>query len=228
MSNSRRTHGQSPKSARPPRPAPIIRRTVIALLGGGEQARVIAEAAMLGGLSVRGVIADHADDGVIHLGNEKTLEGDPLLRKANKWIVAIGNMAARQRVAKHWQDRLEWISVVHPQAWVSPSARIGAGVFVGPGAIIHNHAQIGDHAIINSGAIIEHDVQIGTAAHIAPGAVLGGGARIGAGTMVGLGARVRDHHTIGDNCIVGMGAVVVNNVAAGVTVFGNPAREQRS
>jgi acetyltransferase-like isoleucine patch superfamily enzyme len=44
--------------------------------------------------------------------------------------------------------------------------------------------------------------------------------------VIGLGALIRDHRSVGSNAIVGMGAVVVDDVANGTTVVGNPARPQ--
>ncbi|MEK7416072.1 MAG: acetyltransferase [Planctomycetota bacterium] len=200
----------------------------IAMLGGGEQARVIAEAATLSGLRVLGAIDDTSQAGLTHLGKDQDLADNQSLRDSCGWIIAIGNNASRQRVATHWAGRLRFISVVHHRAWISPSAHIGVGVFVGPGAIIHNGAIIGDHTIINSSSVIEHDAHIGDGVHIAPGAVLGGGVHIGSGVLVGIGARIRDHRSIGTAAVIGMGAVVISDVAGGVTMLGNPARERKS
>jgi len=47
-----------------------------------------------------------------------------------------------------------WVSVVHPRAFVSPSASIGAGRVIMPGAIVNARSMIGNHCIINSGAIV--------------------------------------------------------------------------
>lgn len=197
----------------------------LALLGGGEQARVVAEAARLLDHALRGVVARDIDPSLARLGGDDDLPrlaGEGLL-----WLVAVGGNALRDRLATAWEGRLAWTTIVHPRAWVSPSAKLGTGVFVGPGAIIHAHATVGDHVIVNSGAIVEHDCVLGRACHIAPGAVLGGGVRIGARALIALGARVRDHITIGEDATVGMGAAVVADVRAGTTVLGVPARERR-
>jgi maltose O-acetyltransferase len=49
---------------------------------------------------------------------------------------------------------------------------------------------------------------------------------IGANVWIGGGAIILPGVTIGDDAIVGAGSIVTRDVAAGVTVFGNPAREK--
>lgn len=199
--------------------------TALALIGGGEQARVVAEAARALGYALHGAVANAVDPALTRLGGDDDLPR--LAGTDRRWLVAIGGNALRDRLASAWDGRLAWATIIHPSAWVSPSSRLGAGVFVGPGAIIHAGATVGDHAIVNSGAIVEHDAVLGRCCHVAPGAVLGGGARIGDRALIALGARVRDHVAIGADATVGMGAAAVAEVRAGATVLGVPARERR-
>ena len=49
---------------------------------------------------------------------------------------------------------------------------------------------------------------------------------IGANVWIGGGAIILPGVTIGDDAIVGAGSVVTRDVAAGVTVVGNPARQR--
>ena len=49
---------------------------------------------------------------------------------------------------------------------------------------------------------------------------------IGANVWIGGGAIILPGVTIGDDAIVGAGSIVTRDVAAGVTVVGNPARER--
>jgi acetyltransferase EpsM len=135
-----------------------------------------------------------------------------------------GPFDARRRAVAALPRDATWATVIHPRAWVSPTATVEPGTVVLGGAVVNAGARLGPHAIVNSGAIVEHDVVVGAHAHVAPGAVIGGGATIGEEAFVGLGAAVRDHRSVGRGAVVGMGAVVVGDVPAGATVAGIPAR----
>ncbi len=171
---------------------------------------------------------------VPHLGDDRALEA--ALADApvddRPWVVlGLGGARTpglRQRLVEQLDQRagtaVRWATVVHVAAWVSPTARLGRGAVVLAGAIVNSGAEIGAHAIVNSAAVIEHDVVIGDFTHVAPAGVVGGGARLGRDGFVGLGSRIRDHVTIGDGVTIGMGAVVVDDLGAGATVIGAPAR----
>ncbi|MCC6284884.1 MAG: acetyltransferase [Phycisphaerales bacterium] len=207
--------------------APAVTPESIELLGGGGHALVVAESALLLGLSVAGAWDDHPEPSVTRLGLARLGPlGAFAPRPGTRWILALGDLARRREIlTRRGPDRA--MSLAHPRAVVSPSAEVGAGTWVGPGAVIHTLARVGAHAIVNSGAIIEHECEIGENAHIAPGAALGGRVRVGADTLVGLGSRVLPGVSVGRGCVIGAGATVIRDVPDGACVVGVPAREPR-
>lgn len=143
-------------------------------------------------------------------------------------MVSIGDGPARQRLAEPLiAAGLELPTIIHQRAYVSPSARVGPGVFVGPISALHTGSRVEDLALIQGGVYVSHDARVGRAATLAPGVALGGRSRVGDRAFLGLGAVVLPGVTVGEDAVVGAGAVVRKDVPPGTTVIGVPARELR-
>lgn len=194
--------------------------THIILVGAGGHALVVAAAAVAAGMKVEGFLDDATTTtlgrltAIPRLGSIADLATTSLSP-----VLCVGDLAARRRLLASgaWGKAA---TVIHPRAFVDPTARVGAGVFIGPGAIVQAHARVGDHAIINSGAIIEHECVLGVNVHVAPGAALAGNVSVGPHTLVGLGARILPGRRIGSEAVVGAGSVVLVDVPDGRTVVG--------
>ncbi|MFT7724817.1 MAG: UDP-3-O-(3-hydroxymyristoyl)glucosamine N-acyltransferase [Roseateles sp.] len=76
---------------------------------------------------------------------------------------------------------------VHASAIVSPDARLGEGVEVGPLAVVEAGAVIGRDARIGAHCVIERGAAVGEGTRLAPRVVLGHGCRIGARGLVHSG-----------------------------------------
>lgn len=222
--------GADPRAQVTPRPLVIV--------GGGEHARVVADAArsrpdqwrLAGFTDPDGDLAPGPD--LPYLGDDRTFSARlATMRPEDRPALILGfggPLGQRRRTAATFGPDASWATVIHASAWVSPSAEIGPGAVVMAGVAVNAGARIGAHAIVNTHAVVEHDVRLGAGSHVAPGAIVGGGSTIGEEAMIGLGAAVRDHVSLGDRVVVGMGAVVVADLADDVTVMGVPARVRAS
>jgi len=144
--------------------------------------------------------------------------------KKYKAIVAIGDNSLREKIVHNYSNYFDWISVIHPNAYVHSSVKIGKGSVIFAGAVIQPETIIGDHVIINTGATIDHDCKVYDFVHIAPGVNLAGGVTVQKGSFLGIGTKVIPGVKIGSWSIVGAGSVVINDIEAGVTAVGVPAR----
>lgn len=214
--------------------APPLKTPVdLIVLGGGEHAQVVIEAArtrpdlwnVVGFADSRRCAAASRRLEASYLGDDADCTR---LTAGHGFVLGIGGRGIsppRERVvARYDEQHARWQTIVHARAWVSPSARLGRGVVVLAGAIVNAGAVIGDHCIVQTGAVVEHHVRLGDFTQVGPGAVLGGGASAGAGSYLGLGCRIRDHVEIGRRVVVGMGAVVVGPVSDEQVVVGVPAK----
>lgn len=115
-------------------------------------------------------------------------------------------------------------NVIHPQAVVLESVRMGVGNLIKSGAVLDTEVQLGNACLIDNGVIVPHHNQIGDACHLAPGVRMGGDCRIGERTLLGTGCVVSSHIRIGKNVIVAPGSCVVRDIDDDVIVEGSPAR----
>lgn len=199
----------------------------LAILGASGHGKVVADAALAAGWQ-HVVFFDDAWPISSALGPWQVI-GDTqrLLSTAAEFdgvVVAIGN--CRIRAEKHLILKLAGAraaTIIHPRAWVSPYASIGAGSVVMAGAVVNVDARIGEVGIVNTGATVDHDCWLDDAVHISPGVHLSGNVRVGATSWIGVGAAVRQGIVIGSGVLVGAGAVVVKPIPDGATVIGNPA-----
>ncbi len=66
------------------------------------------------------------------------------------------------------------MSEIHPQAIVSPSARLGCGVRVGPYAIIGDDVELGDGCVVEPHAVVKGPATFGRDNHFFPFSIVGG------------------------------------------------------
>ena len=131
--------------------------------------------------------------------------------------------------------------VVHPDAYVHPSAvligdvHVGAGVYIGPGAslrgdfgrlVVESGANVQDCCIVHG--FPESDTVIEQDGHIGHGAVIHG-ARVCRNAMVGMNAVVNDKAVIGESAFVAAMAFVKAGmqVPPRTLVAGIPAKLMR-
>lgn len=155
----------------------------ILIIGAGGHGKVVAEIARILGYSRIDYLDDKSPEAV---GKLDQMENVALTYGAV--IVSIGNLPLRKEI----QERLEsvnapLVSLIHPNAYVSPSALICEGTIILPGAIVHSNVKIGKGCIVSIGALIDHDAVIDDYCHINTGAVIGAGANIPPLTKVQAG-----------------------------------------
>lgn len=133
------------------------------------------------------------------------------------------------------------VPVVHPTAFVHPSAVligdviVGAGCYVGPHASLRGdlgRIRVGDGANVQDSCVLhcfpDRETRVEANGHIGHGAVLHG-CVIGGGTLIGIGAVVMDGVVVGAQALIGAQSFVPADTKIGdrMLVVGSPAKQIR-
>jgi acetyltransferase EpsM len=188
--------------------------------GGGHAKSLIDLIHVEGRYQIVGVIDDALPVGSKVL-NVPVLGGGgmlPELRKrgislAVNAVGGIGNIAPRLQVYKKMKTAgFSFPNVIHPRAFVEPTAKLGTGGEFFFNAYIGSDVQIGFGCIVNTSAVVSHDCKLEDYINISPGALLAGAVTICERALIGMGVTVNLGVTIGAGARVGNSAVVKNDV----------------
>ena len=173
----------------------------VIVIGAGGHGRSVAEAILLLG---RDELVGFVDDGADAnakvwtypiLGRTDSLH--TLRALADTVVVAIGNNAVREKLHARVRDAgFELLNVIHPAAFVSPTATLGAGCAVMAGAVVGTEAQLGEGVIVNCGATVDHHCRVDAFGHLGVNACMAGGSVLGhrawmqAGAALGYGVKI--------------------------------------
>jgi acetyltransferase EpsM len=106
-------------------------------------------------------------------------------------------------------------AVVHPAAWLDPSATVADGAHVLAQAYVGATATVGFGAVVNTATVVSHGCTVGACVNLSPGALLAGDVRVGDRALIGMGATVNVGLTVGAGAVVGNGATVKADVPDG-------------
>lgn len=110
-------------------------------------------------------------------------------------FVAFGNNEHRM----FWLKKVEEFGfnipmLIHPTAYVSPSATIHSGSIIEANAMVNTNSVIGKGCILGMGAIIDHDSFVGSGCHVDCGAIIKSHARIEANSKIESGEIITSNH----------------------------------
>ena len=145
------------------------RRVVI--LGAGGYGRTVADVAEQLGYNIL-----FLDDS---LPGHELSSFSSYIDDQTEFIPAFGNNAFRME----WINRIEerggkLATLIHPTAYVSPTATINPGTVILPHAVVNTDVVIDRGCIINLGAIVDHGCILEEGVHICLGAIVKGENRI--------------------------------------------------
>lgn len=211
---------RSPSPTAPPLPEAFDAQAIIIYGGGGHGKALIDLVRLLRSYRIVGIVDDGLPRGqeilgVPVLGGAEVLPGlvQQGVRLAVNAVGGIGSSTVRQQVFQNLRNAgLVCPALVHPAAFVEPSAQLAPGVQIFAHAYVGSDARLGFGVIVNTGAIISHDCQVQDYANISPGAILAGEVTIGKAALVGMGATINLRVKVGAEARIGNGATVKKDV----------------
>ena len=150
--------------------------------------------------------------------------------KERYFTIAIGNSAAREKVARACFDRGgRTLTIQSSHSLVFDNNDIGEGTILCAHTTVTANAKIGKFVHLNLYSYVAHDCLVGDFVTFAPNVNCNGNVHIGDHAYIGSGAVIKQGEPgnplrIGEGAIIGMGAVVTKDVPPHTTVVGNPAR----
>lgn len=157
------------------------------ILGAGQYGMVAKEIAEATG--DYSAIAFLDDDNPIAIG--KMQDYEKFRDEYTHAIVAIGNGVLRLDLL----DKLERCGyhipvLIHPTAYVSPSATIDLGSIIESMAVIHTEVVIGKGCIISAGTIVNHNSKIGSGCHLNCGTIVASNSKVQDQAKTQCGTRI--------------------------------------
>ena len=112
-------------------------------------------------------------------------------------FVAIGNSSIRLKILDDLDELgYQLVTLIHPTAYVSPSAKIGGGCIVEPNAVVHSNVSIGSGCLISAGAVINHNAIVEDGCHIDCNATVSARSVVKADTKVECGQVYSNENSI--------------------------------
>lgn len=144
------------------------------ILGAGGHGKVVAEVAADCGYDEIAFLDDHNAEAIGPVSSYAQY-----VTKFDAAFVGIGNNAVRcELLEKLSAAGFEIPVLIHPTAYVSPTATVGAGTVIEPKALVNTNADISKGCIISVGAIVDHDTVLGRCCHVNAGAIVKAGGRV--------------------------------------------------
>lgn len=150
--------------------------------------------------AIYNVIGDEEETTLTNVIRDKQL--DSFIN--NKEIAYIIGFTS-QKLRKIFTDKLascKNVSIVHPSAFISPSAKVDEGSYIGPMAVVSSNAIVGNSCIVNIHVSIGHDSVIGDNCIFNPGARISGHCVIGKRTLFGTNSFIYQGKKIGEDCAI--------------------------
>lgn len=161
-----------------------MERNSLLILGAGQYGQVVRETAEANGQFCRIAFLD--DNNEHALG--KMVDYEQYRSEFQCAFVALGNSELRM----WWLDKLKAAGfdlpvLIHPKAYVSPSALLGEGTIVEPMAVVNTAVVVEKGGLLCAGCVVNHNAHVMACCQIDCNAVVAANATVSTGIKVPSG-----------------------------------------
>jgi sugar O-acyltransferase (sialic acid O-acetyltransferase NeuD family) len=196
--------------------------TRLLIIGGGELGRQVCHWAKTTG---RHEITGFVDD---NMATGELTDGYPVLGTIadtarlyeegcfDEAFIAIGYIHFQKRKDIYLllkEKGIPLATIIAPQVYVDPTARIGQGVIIYPGTVIDRETVIEDNVIINLRCVVAHNSVIGRHCFLSPNVTVVGFTEIGESCFLGCSCTIADNVKVTDNVVIGAASLIRHDIA---------------
>ncbi len=142
------------------------------------------------------------------------------IRRDCRYIIGIANIRYRRPIIERFLEAGgRFLTFIHPAAYVSESAQIGAGVVIAPSVNVGPNVKIGDFTLLNARASMGHDTSVGRYNFISPNVCFSGFTSVGEDNLFGINSATIPGIKVGDRNKVAAGMTLDKNIGDDSVVF---------
>lgn len=143
-------------------------------------------------------------------------------------VICVGGGRGRKALAARLGDlgvgTSRYARIIHPSVEVPPGCTVGHGTILLSSVVMTAGVHVHRHVVAMPHVTLTHDDVVRDFATLCAGVTLGGNVTIGEAAYVGMNSSVRQRVEVGPDAVLGMGAVLLEDLPAGETWAGVPAR----
>ncbi len=150
-----------------------------------------------------------------------------IARREADYVIALVDPVARDRMATQLFERVKWPArtLLPDSVYKARTAEVAGGVIAFPHVVLGPQVKVGGYVVIEANTVIGPGTEISDFVNIGSGCQIGESCRIESYAIIGRGAILTPGVRIGKGAQVLAGSVVLDHVAPGQTVGGNPAHQ---